>query len=204
MFDDAEKAHIVWGMFENNWWRETTREGRLNRTHNDRFLNYWVVMKKKAEVLSNRVAADFRELLDSGPYQYVDVEDVAEEIKTAGVFYRDIEEDSITEMKTFLRRVKAIEIGSVTPILMWLHTTDVPQDKRVRAHSALESYLVRRMLCGLGSTGLNRYFQELLSVLENPGAADANLIEHLKSASVDSRLWPNDRILKGELNWAAP
>lgn len=197
--DDPDKARDLWGMFEDEWWRQMTREGRLNRTQNDRFLNYWAVMKKRGEVNSERVAADFRTLLDSESYKGSDIKVVAEEIKRSGVFYRDIEEDSLPEMSTFLKRVKAIEIGSVTPVLLWLHASDVPSKKQARAHAALESFLVRRMLCGLGSTGLNRYFQELLAVFDNANEADSTVIDHLKKWDTDTRIWPNDRMVKEKL-----
>ena len=197
--DDADKARDLWGMFEDEWWRQMTREGRLNRTQNDRFLNYWMVMKKRGEVISERVASDFRTLLESESYKNTFIKEVAEEIKHSGVFYRDIEEDSLPEMSRFLKRVKAIEIGSVTPVLLWLHTSNVPAMKKARVHAALESFLVRRMLCGLGSMGLNRYFQELLSILDEASEADSILIDHLKKGDTDTRIWPNDRTIREKL-----
>ena len=198
VIDNAEAARDLWGMFDSGWWRENTREGRINRSHNDRFLNYWMVMKKQSEVISERVAFEFRAFLDSDAKKDVPIHDIAAEIRTAGIFYRDIETDQIPEMKTFLRRVKALEIGTVTPILMWLATSETPWEKRKRCHSALESYLVRRMLCGLGSTGLNRFFEEILKALENggPAMADSIMVEHLSTPTIDNRLWPNDRLLR--------
>lgn len=201
VIDNANAARDLWGMFDDSWWRETTKEGRINRSHNDRFLNYWIVMNKKTEVISERVAFEFRAFLDSDAKKDVSIQDIAAEIRTAGVFYQDVERDKIPEMKTFLRRVKALEIGIVTPILMWLATSETPWEKRKRCHAALESYLVRRMLCGLGSTGLNRFFEEALRALENGGTsrADSILVEHLSTSPIDNRLWPNDRLLRENL-----
>ena len=54
-----------------------------------------------------------------------------------------------------------MELGIIMPPLLWLYTNDVPEEKRVRSIQDLESYLVRRMLCGMHSQGLNKLFDEL-------------------------------------------
>ena len=87
VIDDAHRARELWGMFEEgNWWRQGTGEARLNRTHNDRFLNYWVVMKSKSlrEVTTEKVATEFRNLLDTDEYRQTDINEIAEEIKYTG------------------------------------------------------------------------------------------------------------------------
>ncbi len=204
VIDNANRARELWGMFEEgNWWRQNTGEARLNRAHNDRFLNYWVVMKSKSlgEVTSERVAAEFRNLLDSDEYRQIDIDKIVEEIKYTGVFYRAMEEDSIPEMKTFLKRIKALEVGTVTPLLMWLYGSRIPWKIRERCHAALESYLVRRMLCGYQSTGLNRFFEETIKHLGEvePTSVDSELIKHLKRQDSNGRWWPTDNEIKETL-----
>lgn len=201
--DDANAARNLWGMFEEEWWRRNTNEGRLTRTENDRFLHYWVVMKNPSQINSEEVAAKFRSLLNGidAKYANIDIEDVAAEIRYSGRFYRNIEEGKIPEMDSFLRKIKALEIGAVYPVLMWLDASNVPQQIRAKCHFSLESYLVRRYLCGLGSQGINRFFEELIKALdrEDPGNAGIILIDHLKKQTIDNRLWPSDLIVKNQL-----
>ncbi len=201
--DDTTAARELWGMFEDGWWRNKTKEGRLVRTQNDRFLNYWVVTKKPEQVSSDEVAAKFRALLDgpSARYANLDIQDVAKGIRESGQFYRNMEEGRIPEMDSFLRRIKILEMGTVYPILMWLEASNTPWETRARCHAALESYFVRRTLCGLGTMGVNRFFEELLKALdaEGTGMADATLIEQLKKQTVDGRVWPRDQMLKDAL-----
>ena len=195
--DDAKKARDLWGMFYDGWWRESTNEGRLTRTENDRFLNYWVIMKTGKDATSETMTTAFRNFLDEPPE--VPIEEAAKEIRRSAVFYQRMESDQIPNMRTFLRRIKALEIGIVTPILMWLDAKDVQQERRARCHAVLESYLVRRMLCGFNTNGLNRYFQELLANLENPNTVDADLIERLRDQTIDTRVWPNDGAVREQL-----
>lgn len=196
--DDAGKARQLWGLFNDEFWRDSTSEGKLSRIHNDRFLNYWVAMKKPEQVSSEEVAVKFRALLRN-ELNGVTIEAVAEQIRESAVFYRDMEEGKVTDMELFLSRLKVLGFGVVTPVLMWLKAAGVPSEKRIKAHTALESYLVRRTLLKLNSNGLNRFFEELLRDLaEKPATmADAVVVEKLSSQPhLDNRLWPTDQVLK--------
>ena len=61
----------------------------------------------------------------------------------------------------------------------------------------MESYLVRRMLYGYSTQGLNRLFIELLAKLRNgnPQVADVAVIDFLSGQTVDNRIWPRDHHL---------
>lgn len=197
--DDEQRALRLWGMFENEWWREETKEGRLVRIHNDRFLNYWVVMKTRHSVTSDRVAADFRTYIrGEAKDDPIKVEAIAEEIKATGQLYREIETGAIQRNRLYFSRLKALEMGVVTPLLLWLYTSGVSDENVTKSHAILDSYLVRRMLCGLSSTGLNRYFIDLLPKL-NANEADVIIRRHLSEPTVENQLWPNDRMVRETL-----
>ena len=199
--DDVQSASSLWGMFDSNeWWRRETKEGRLTRIHLDRFLNYWMVMRAKREISAERVSGEFSSYVDSvRPSQ--DIQAVAGDIRKAGVVYEDVEKARIPGIETFLRRMKIMELGVVMPPLLWLYTHEVPEKRRQKSVQALESYLVRRMLCGLHSQGLNRLFVELLTNLETEGVhtADQTIVSYLKGQTVDNRIWPMDSMLMENL-----
>ena len=193
--DDADKATELWGIFDRNeWWRGSTNEGRYSRIHLDRFLNYWVVMRLRKEINADSVSAEFNRYLESSD---IPIEQVATDIRRAGQVYQDLEEARTPGIEGFLRRVKTMEIGVAMPILMWLYSTDIPDEIRRRSIRALESYLVRRMLCGFSSQGLNRLFVELLvkSETSDPSKADEVIIDFLNGQTVDNRIWPSDMML---------
>ena len=197
--DDAAKATELWGLFDRNeWWLSSTNEGRYSRIHLDRFLNYWVIMRTRKEINADNVSAEFNRFLDSNG---LPIEQVAMDLRKAGQVYQDLEEARTPGIEAFLRRVKTMEIGVAMPILMWLYTSDIPDDIGTRSIRAIESYLVRRMLCGVSSQGLNRLFVELLVRTETntPSTADQVIIEFLSGQTVDNRIWPNDSMLRENL-----
>ena len=197
--DDAARATELWGLFERNeWWRGSTKEGRYSRIHLDRFLNYWVVMRMRKEVNADSVSTEFNRYSESNG---LPIEQIAQDMRKAGQVYHDLEDARTPGIEAFLRRVKTMEIGVVMPILIWLYTSDIPDHIRWRSIQAIESYLVRRMLCGVSSAGLNRLFVELLIKTESSAslAADQIIIDFLRGQTVDNRIWPNDAMLKENL-----
>ena len=197
--DDAQKANELWGMFDrDDWWRNNTKEGRLSRIHIDRFLNYWVIMQTQKDVTAERVSAEFSTYFQSKGQS---IDEFTAHVRRAGIIYRDMENAKQPGIETFLQRMKAMEIGVVIPPLLWLYTREVPDKARKRSVSALESYLVRRMLCGVGSMGLNRLFIDLLAKLEDGDVSNADeiLIDYLSGQTVDNRIWPRDSLLTEQI-----
>ena len=194
--DDAQKAQQLWGTFESDdWWRRNDRRGRDQQINIDRFLNYWMMMLIGENITMNRVAAEFRSYIDR---EKPDIEQVASDIREAGIIYRRIEENQLPGIEEFLRRVKTMEIGVIMPPLLWLYTQNISDGERQRSIRALESYLVRRMLCNIRSQGLNRFFIELVRNLDSNKRegqrVDEAVIRFLNGRQeVENRMWPDDR-----------
>ena len=200
VIDDEEQAKKLWGFFDQDWWRQETKEARLTRIHIDRFLNYWMVMRALNDIAPNRVASEFRNYLeDKKPA----IQTVSSEMQVAGLIYAVIEGERgipipvTLEMKTFFKRMKVIELGVVTPVLLWLFTSEVPSDQKQRCMEILESYAVRRKLYGLSTAGLNKVFIDLLRLLDRNGTnrADMTVLHFLSDQHADVGVWPNNRML---------
>jgi alkylated DNA nucleotide flippase Atl1 len=105
------------------------------------------------------------------------------------------------EVSAGLRRLKAWGTEAVQPILMVLldrrERGAGAADETVAAMLHLESYLVRRMLCGRTAAGINRALAQ--AAVEIAGAADAAdaLREFL---SQPRRQWPDDEQLASGIN----
>ena len=49
-------------------------------------------------------------------------------------------------------------VGVLTPVLLWLFSSEVLQDQMSKSIKALESFLVRRMVCGMQARSYNQLF----------------------------------------------
>ena len=199
VIDNAPKADELWGMFDSDGWWRTDSDEKSKRTHLDRFLNCWMVMRTLYDVNENRVASEFRNFIEKN--SQLSIETIAAKIRNAGQVYRDLEKTAFLGIEPLLKRIKDMEQGVVTPVLLWLCTSDVPPKRRIRSIEALESYLVRRILYGMSNQGLNKVFISLLKELDSKGVAHADLtiIRHLKSQKGDNNIWPDNRVLKDHL-----
>ena len=200
--DDASKARDLWGMFDDDWWRKATSETQ-KRMQIDRFLNYWMMMRKLKNVKKEEVASEFRSYIEEKSHesQQSTIDIITKEIKLAGTIYQDIEETRVPGFGTFLKRMKALGLGVITPLLLWSFTSKVPQERLRRSIDVLESYVVRRTLSGLPTAGLNRFFISLLEKLESNRSAhaDRTIINYLRSQTADNQVWPQDWMLRDAL-----
>ena len=81
---------------------------------------------------------------------------VADVVRVAGEYRKLETADCVPDLRPFLHRWQVVEAGVATPVLLWLFSAGrdvLDPTARIRCCAALESFLVRRMVCRL-TTGL--------------------------------------------------
>lgn len=201
--DPDEINDLYWKDFGDKWWRKEIRQGRIVRPRIDIFLNYWLIARTKEEVPSQKVFPIFRDYVKKSHQSIVEI---VEDIKHVSKTYYQLDRfNSLSPEGTFIYRWKTMQAGVATPVLLQLFSADetlLTRERRLRCIRALESYLVRRMVCRMTTKDYNRLFLELLSRLEgNITVADEVLIDYLGNQTSDSRLWPtNERFINAFLS----
>ena len=186
--ENAEEAARHWS-FNDDWWRQETGSGRNARLRIEASLNYWMTMRTQTEVAPSNLFSEFRRYADGKP-----IGAVAEDISKIGGIYRSLEESTRPELRTFLYRREVMQAGVLTPVLLWLLSSEVPQGQLQPALTSLESYLVRRMVCRMSTRGYVNLFVRLVGALEEAGAAYAGktIVEYLQNQRGDAGQWPED------------
>ena len=192
--NDSEDAARLWS-FNDDWWRKEVRQGRLYRPRIDICLNYWLIMRTRDDVAANDVFSVFRRYYEN---ETKPIADVAADINSVSESYRALEEASKPGMETFLYRRGVMQAGVLTPVLLWLLSSEVPQQQLEKGLHALESHQVRRMICRMRTMGQNRLFISLVDNLEKagPGNAGDTIVEYLGNQTSDVGLWPTDQKLE--------
>ena len=186
----------IWGNLDEDWWREDLRQGRLLRPRIDALLGYWLGMRTADDVAASRVFDVFRKIADERQ-----IEDVMSEVKADLSKYRHYEEgqrESVEE--AFHYRADVMQIGAFTPALLAILSK--PDQARFGALQALESFLVRRMVCRATTKDYNKLALDLVSALNNCGPEDAGtvVVQFLSDQQADSRKWPTDEELEHALS----
>jgi hypothetical protein len=201
--DDLERLYRNhWKPLERTYWREEIRQGRLRRPRAEIYLMHWLALQTKDEVLAHHLYEAFRKFVTGLPD-----EEMAPLLrvftKDAGTFANFEEQPPGTPEYRFFDHLVALDTTTVMPLALFLfrQTPEVlPIERRRLALLALESWLVRRMICGLTPKSYNRYMLELLRNLdENAANAPDILVSKLRAAKVDTNLWPNDEQVVGAL-----
>ena len=182
----------LWGELDDDWWREEFRQGRLIRPRIDALLDYWLEMRTSEEVSAGKVFNAFRKVADNQQ-----IEDVMSEVKDDLSNYRRHEMEPREPVeKVFRYRTSVMQIGAFTPALLAILSK---LDKaRFGALQALESFLVRRMVCRNTTKDYNRLALDLVSELDECGPEDADraVVKFLSGQQADSRRWPTDEDLE--------
>lgn len=183
--------------FNLKWWDGKTGTGRQRRSHADAFLHHWLTMKTTQEI---QLGQAFRFFKDHVTNKYDRrIEQAAAELSEYAKKYRDLHTWNYTHdhlsvrFSNFVRRWKTLQAEAFTPLILWLWANE--SDTQVsKAFAVLESYIVRRLICGLDTRGYPGMARKLLQLVkENPrkGAAK-NIEEHLTEKDSPRERWPTD------------
>jgi hypothetical protein len=194
-----------WQDFDNDWWRDEIAQGRQLRSRIDLFLQYWLTMRIKDEIPTDKVFDQFRkharDHLDTTPT----AEAFLARLRADADTFRDFAQlDPRSAQGSFYTRVvEALELGVFIPLLLWVITDAHPTSPRQadQALAAVESWPVRRTLLRRTMKDVNRLVVALLKELDqHPSEAvgDAT-VAFLMTQTADSRIWPTDGELVKDL-----
>ena len=152
-------------------------------------LNHWLAMRTSSEVASANVFNAFRTYARGQG-----MGDVMADVKCSLTGYREYDTTKGNNIGAgaFYYRMSVMEAGVITPVLLLLLSAE--QEPRQRALGALESFLVRRMICRQSTMGFNRLVLELVNQLHEGGLenVDRTTAAFLKDQKAATRVWPTD------------
>ena len=186
----------LWDGLDDGWWRQQVRQGRLFRRRLDMLFNYWLAMRTCKEVQAPDISPPkvfdvFRHISKDRQ-----IEDVMREVRQdLGNYKRYETEQRTQEEEGFHYRMGVMQLGVITPVLLLLLSAS--HEARIGAFNALESFLVRRMICRRTTKDYNRLTLDLAARLLENGLEEADSVvsNFLKEQKADSREWVNDDTL---------
>lgn len=206
IFQQGERVHAdieswpdkFWSEFDDEWWREEVSQGRHLRSRIDTFLQYWLTMRTRDEVVSDETFRRFTEYAAALMNTAKAAEDLLTELLRDAEKYRTLAQATPnTAAGRFHRRVvQEFELAATTPLLMWIisDTSGLPEDQVEKTLTALESWVVRRTLLRYTMKDVNRMMVSILSMLDDvPVDNVGNMVGgYLAIQTADARLWPTD------------
>ena len=194
----SEEEKRLWPFDQDDWWAQEVGRGLQRRPRVDVYLNHWLTLRNRAEMKPYDEFRTFEKYADARLEEDGTITDVARDMGDIGSIYRDVEEVRRTDIARFLERRNVMNVGVVTPLLLWLLSTRLPTSTLATCLKALESFLVRRVVCGYSARSYGQLFVGLIARLAGESVDDADriLVSYLGGQTAQATLWPGDEELR--------
>jgi hypothetical protein len=190
---DAEAAYEkYWAHFDDEFWREEVKQGRLTRPRSDLFMQHFLASHQGQDIPIKHLYVEYRHWIEAAQ-PFADVEAELATLARQGKHFRSIiapqPGEPTHEISVFL---DAFDIRTAYPLLLALMDANLEADEWARITEILESYLLRRAICDLGTKNYNKVFLALTRSLRRDGFSSDRLRELLLAGAGGSTLWPSD------------
>ena len=191
-FDEepAEEPSDEWDRF----WKRTESTGRVKRSRLDLFISHYLQFRQERDIKIEKLFQEFRNWWDR-TQRVVGAE--LRELKRYAKAYRALlAPDSKTRIGVLALRLRAMEIFTAFPLLLYI-IAEVRDKNSLEETDGilidLESFLVRRTICGLSTKSYQRFFSVLIGKLRRDGIHNRDGFRtQFVSTDADSARWPDD------------
>lgn len=190
---DAEATYQkYWSHFDDRFWRTEVKQGRLTRPRSDLFMQHFLASHQGQDVPIKHLYVEYRHWIERS-LPFPDVETELATLARQGSHFRSIiapnPTDPTYELSKFL---DAFDIRTAYPLILALMDAGLDNTEWGRITAILESYLLRRAICNLGTKNYNRVFLSLTRSLRREGFSSERLRDLLLTGLGESSLWPDD------------
>lgn len=180
-----------WTKFDDAFWRQEVKQGRLLRPRSDLFLQHYLASQRGEDIPVKHLFVEYKHWLTKHPFKSV-ADELAMLMRQSADFRRILapdKSDPIYRLSTFL---DTFDIRTSYPLLLAMFEANLSAEAWAVVTDQLESYLVRRAVCGLTTKNYNRIFLTLTRNLRRDGVDPEVLRNHLLGLTGDSSEWPTD------------
>ena len=182
-----------WLPLDRSFWSSQESRGRQTRSRLDWMLTDHLAMHIGDIVSIENLFAGYRRwTLDKAPFASV-TEELEAISTTAAVEKRLFSLNEEDPVGRFGRVANAFDVSTAMPLAIYLATEPSVAPRLTEAFRALESYILRRDICGLTTKNYNRFFASLIPKLRTcDGDKVDELIVYLSNRLADMDRWPDD------------
>jgi Protein of unknown function DUF262/Protein of unknown function (DUF1524) len=188
----ADLYKNVWSQFETPLWSEKQSRGRLNRPRLEWFVQSAVQAETGEEIDIGRLYVGYRRFVGADARLHGAAPQLAL-LNRYGEYYKALVTGKGSEpIATFGRCISPWDASTAHPVALRVATSGLSADAQNEIFGCVESYLVRRAICGLSRKNYNKVFAQHLKKLTeadlDPKSFRAALSEPIGEAS----RWPRD------------
>jgi uncharacterized protein with ParB-like and HNH nuclease domain len=188
--EDLYRDH--WHRFDDPFWRTEVKQGRLLRPRSDLFMQHFLSSRQGVDIPIKHLYVEYKFWIDR-QHPFSTVREEVEALAGQGDDFRRIIEpqagDALCPLAMFL---DAFDVRTAYPLLLTLLDLKVENSLWGQISTTLESYLLRRAVCGLTTKNYNRVFLQLARSVRRDSVPPRELATLLAQQTGESAEWPTD------------
>lgn len=198
--DDADELYTnLWIQFETPLWSENQSRGRLNRPRMEWFVQTAVQAETGDEIDVGRLYAGYRRCVDSktvlrsaaGQLDFLNR--YAEHYKALATGLGG------TPIAVFGRRIAMWDASPAHALALRVAVSTLEPSEQEEIFDCIESYMVRRAVCGLSRKNYNKVFAQHLKKMMEVGTDPNSFRALMAEPKGDASRWPSDEEFR--LHW---
>ncbi len=180
-----------WLPLDGWFWKEEDTRGRLNKQRLDWLLFDHLSMSKGEIVSAEYLYQNYRKwIVQKKPFKNVTQELIAVN-QSANTLKRVVAANEDDPVGAFGIFTKAFDVSTTMPFVLFI-AENLPGNEIKAFLTFIESYLLRRDVCGLSTGNYNRFFIEAVKYMRQEGVTLHSLITYLSLGEIETTRWPND------------
>ena len=196
--NQEELYETYWSSFDEEFWRTEVKQGRLNRPRSDLYMQHFLASRQGVDIPIKHLFVEYKFWIEKKkPFETV--RDELMTLSRQGAHFRRIifpeRDDVVFNLATFLER---FDIRTSYPLLLLLLDEDLNEDAWDEISQILESYLLRRAVCGWSTKNYNKIFLSLTRKMRKDDASPQALRKALSDQVGESGAWPTDEQFETE------
>ncbi|PCI85217.1 MAG: hypothetical protein COB24_13845 [Hyphomicrobiales bacterium] len=193
--DDETLFDSRWKYFEEPFWTFEVRQGRLKRARADHLIAHAVVAETARDANIAKIATEYQHYARDRAFETV--ADELDVLLTHARNYRLLEEE---EEGSTIGRIAHIlrtwDLSTFHPFVLWVLSYVGDEDIQKKIFDLLESYLVRREICGLTTKNYNKVATSFIRAAKKSEDPYNALYEYMSAATGDVSKMPMEAEVK--------
>jgi Protein of unknown function DUF262/Protein of unknown function (DUF1524) len=182
-----------WSQFEDKFWTVEQKQGRITKPRLEFLMSNVLADKTASEIQLNKIYQEYLGWINLNSHS-LSVEEELDDFGKLGAIYRTlVETQEHSILGGFARFLRVFDVTTIFPVLMALWT-EGPQSEEERRGVLLdlESYIIRRLVCGRDAKNYTRFFLSLIKELRPKKFGASAFREFLAQQTSESSDWPGD------------
>ncbi len=186
--------NTYWSRFESAWWDEEIRRGNQKSSRLDTLTRTLLSSKLGSAIDVRRVHSAYTEWIETSA-PFATLEDELNEFVSYGAYFEQLHGKSEGPLAAFGRRMQTWETTTVFPLAIYLAAEgSLSAQELTKALAHIESFVVRRAVCGLQTKEYNKFFIEVIARLRNSRQkGERPLMEIFSAGEGETRRFPTDQ-----------